>query len=100
MDSITLDQAQQIARQRLAEIAPEHHFVILLGGTKELSFGWVFQYVPQRFAETHNPSDLVPGFGPLVVTHERTARFLPSSVPPDVAVENYRLQWEQSHPGP
>ena len=100
MDSITLDQAREIAQHRVAEIAPEHRFEILPSQTEEFSFGWVFRYVPRRYQDTRNPSDLVPGFGPLVVNRDRTATFLPSGLPPDVAVENYRLRWEQSHPRP
>jgi hypothetical protein len=100
MDTITLEQAQRVARQRLDEVAPQHQFVIMGEKTKQFSFGWVFYFAPKKFFETRSPSDLVPGYGPLVVDKDRTAQFLPSSIPPEVAIENHRREWEAAHPSP
>ena len=100
MDTITLEQAQRIALRQLVEIAPERALVILADRTTEYSFGWVFSFVPEKFLKSQNPSDLVLGLGPLVVNRDRTAAFLPSSVPPEIAIENHRREWEASHPKP
>lgn len=80
-------QATQIAEQALAALAPAHRFVIVPEQTLERDFGWVFFYVPQRFAQSRDPRDLVPGNGPLVVyrANGRT-EYLPSAVPPQAAI--------------
>lgn len=79
--------ALPIADNALRELDAAHEFVILPTETIECSFGWVFFYVPQRFRQSGNPSDLVPGNGPLVVYRESgRTEYLSSSVPPAKAI--------------
>lgn len=83
---VDLVQATRIAEQALATTAPSHHFVILADQTVQRDFGWVFFYAPQRYLQTRDPKDLVPGNGPLVVYRSGRTEYLPTSVPAPAAI--------------
>lgn len=87
-------QAESIATRVMHDSKPEANFVILSGQTLERDFGWVFFFTTRRYQETQDPGDLVPGAGPIVVLRKTgTATFLPTSVPPPVAIDRFEAQW-------
>lgn len=88
---VTRERALEIARKKLAEAKPEASFVVLEKKTVEKPFGWVFFYEPKAAAT--DPMAAVPGAGPLVVHRDGTTTFLSSSVPPNVAIEEYEKAW-------
>jgi hypothetical protein len=98
MTSIDVNQAAAIAAREIKDVGPTHDFVILDDKTEEHPFGWVFFYVPRRYLETRNPNDLVPGNGPLVVERDGRTTFLPTSVPPPVAIAEYERGWRTRAP--
>lgn len=82
-----VDAARAIAYDALQELDADREFVILPEETIERPFGWIFFYVPLRFQQSGNPSDLVPGAGPLVVYRSSgRTEYLSSSVPPEKAI--------------
>ncbi len=98
MDTFGLEQARQLAEQRLASDT-KHDFVI--SETSEHEFGWVFIYVPRKFVETGNTKYLVPGANPLVVNRDGKVETLSNSMTDtDIAIANYLKKWRQLHPKP
>jgi hypothetical protein len=96
-EAITKERALGIARKALSELKPGTEFVIHEDRTVEKEFGWAFIFSPRKFLESGDPKTLVPGAGPLVV--ERLGggtQFLPTSVPPDKAVEEYERRWREA----
>ncbi len=89
---VTKERALEIARKKLAETKPEAAFEILEKRTVEKPFGWVFFYQPRAAAT--EPAAVVPGAGPLVVHRaDGSTTFLSTSVPPQVAIEEYEKAW-------
>ncbi len=88
--SITAEYARELAEQSLASRAQS--FVI--ADTKEYPFGWVFIYTSKRYAQTKNPSDMVPGTAPLIITRDGKTVQTSSSVPPDVAIETFAKDYK------
>ncbi|HET9314496.1 MAG TPA: YrhB domain-containing protein [Vicinamibacteria bacterium] len=94
---VTKEQALAIARKKLAETKPEASFEVLEKKTIEKRFGWVFFYQPRAAAT--DPKAVVPGAGPLVVHRaDGSTTFLSSSVPPQVAIEEYEKAWARRKP--
>ena len=96
--NVSKDQALAIAQKVLAE-DKIHDLVILKDKTVERPFGWVFFYVTRRYAETGDKQYLLPGTAPLVVLRaDGATEYLPTSIPPDRAIEIYEKRWlERSH---
>lgn len=95
---ITQLEARAIASGAVHHQNPSAGFVILDDKTVDRDFGWVFSYVPQRYLETRDPGDLLPGYGPLVVLRENGAIvFLPTSVAPARAIEEFERHWRSQH---
>jgi hypothetical protein len=96
MATITKDQATESARRALVDLGSKHELVLQEDRTVEKDFGWVFFPIARRYLETKNRGDLVPGIGPIAV--DRTsgaATFLPTSVSPSFAIEEYERQWRE-----
>jgi hypothetical protein len=87
-EKINFDQATSIARRELTR-DPQHSFVLLMDQVKEYPFGWIFQYAPKRFLETHNPNDAVPGTGPIVVNRDGSVERLSTSGHPSAVINEY-----------
>jgi hypothetical protein len=93
--SVTRRQALEIARRELAR-DPANGFVIDEAKTLQKEFGWVFFYSPRAYLKSHDPKDLVPGSGPLVVERAGGATtYLSSSVPPEQALEEFEKEWRR-----
>lgn len=91
---LTRQEAQAIAAKILYDSRPSAEYVILTGETLERDFGWVFFYAPRQYLDTKNPNDLIPGAGPLVVLRkDGSTRYLPTSVPPVPAVDEFERRW-------
>jgi hypothetical protein len=89
---VTRDEALAIARKAVAAVNPAAGFVVVEKATIEKPFGWVFFYEPKAAAT--DPRAVVPGAGPLVVhRHDGSTTYLSSSVPPNVAIEEYEKVW-------
>lgn len=84
------------AQEHLSKKDSSKQFVLHLNETREYEFGWVFFYTTKRFIETENPDYLVPGSGPFVVARTGDTVDLSSSMPPEDAIEAYRLSWKES----
>lgn len=100
-EAITRERAFEIAREALLELGPDDHFTIYEDRVLEREFGWVFLYDPKAYLETGDMRTLVPGCGPLVVMRAGGAtEYLTTSVPPEVAVEEFEKAWRKGeHPG-
>jgi hypothetical protein len=95
-DTITKQQAVEIATKALAEFGADVPFVIHEDRTVERDFGWVFLYSPKAFLETGDPRHLYPGAGPLVVFRaDGATEFLTTSVPPEVAIDEFEKAWRK-----
>ena len=93
----TLEQAE--AAFTKAVIAPaKHDFVLLTEKTLTKDFGWVFFYTTRAYIETHDPSMLVPGVGPVAVTHNGDVVTLSTSVPPTASIATFETAWKNAHP--
>ena len=94
---VSLAQARESAIRAIAALGQKHDFVILDAQTTERPFGWVFFYTTRKYTETNDPRFLVPGTAPIVV-HRAGGRVaqLPSSSPPQLAIEQYEAQFEKS----
>ena len=98
--SLTRQQALEVAKKTLAEQPHGDEYVIQEGNTVERPFGWVFFYDTRKYIETKDPAYIRPGNGPLVVERSGGATaFLPTSVPPNVAIEEYEKRWLQRQKG-
>ncbi len=65
---IDLEQAERKALDFIAkEFGKEHEYVLLQDATRHESFGWVFFYTTAKYAETGDPSYLVPGNAPVII---------------------------------
>jgi hypothetical protein len=97
MSNITSkQQATEVARKALVEFADDVPFVIHDERTQEREFGWVFLYSPKAFVESGDPRHLYPGAGPLVVLRDEGAtEFLTTSVPPEVAIDEFEKAWRK-----
>ena len=91
--NVSKDQALAIAQKVLAE-DKTHDLVILKDKTVERPFGWVFFYTTRQYAETGDKQYLLPGTAPLVVLRADGATdYLPTSIPPNRAIEIYENRW-------
>jgi hypothetical protein len=89
--------ALRLARAAVAEFSDQHRFVIVEDRTVERPFGWVFFYLPERYLRTRDPGDLVPGVAPFVVHRsDGSIAELPSSLPPERAIELYEQRWRDA----
>jgi hypothetical protein len=95
MSEITVEQAYAIAQQEIAKSA--HRFVILTDRTEEHPFGWVFSYAPAAYLQSRNPTDLVPGVGPLVVERNGKITYLSTAVTPRLAINAFLEKWRKQH---
>ena len=95
MDITTALQAETLVIEHVLNQSP-HHFVVVREATQERSFGWVVSYTTQAYLRSHNPRDVVPGTGPVVVTRKGRIIPLTSSLPPGVAIEEFERNWKPS----
>ena len=80
-------------------IAPGHEFVELPKQSAEHWFGWVVFVVPQKYLQTGDAGELVPGISAFVVEHHpRQIIALPSSVPFERALAEYERRKKQAAP--
>ena len=95
---LTREQATARAKQALADLHSKHDFVLQEALTQERVFGWAFFYTTRPYLTSHDPKDLVPGTGPLIVegtTGETT--FLTTSAPPKVVIDVWEREWRAKH---
>lgn len=93
----TLEQAE-IAFAKAVIEPSKHDFVLLSEKTLVKDFGWVFFYTTRAYSKTRDPSKLVPGVGPVVVTHNGDVVELSTSVPPAASIAAYETAWKNAHP--
>ena len=86
----------QIFLQREILSKSSHDFVIIDRNTIEKDYGWIFFYTTRRYLETSNPSFLVPGTAPMVVTRAGEIARLSSSVPPPQAIAMFEAEWRRA----
>jgi len=97
MRKIERAQAVEIANREIAEMGPEHDFVIRPDATEERDFGWVFFYAPRRYLETGDKKYLTPGNGPLLVLADGTVEYLTTSMAPAAAIDAYEASWIEAN---
>lgn len=73
-----------------------HDFVIMTERTQERDFGWVVFYTTRQFAESGNPSHLVPGVGPVAVTRPGEVVPLATSLSPAAAIAVFETEWRKA----
>ena len=97
MPEITRETAAEIARSTLQSLdtASDHMMVLLDDRTIERPFGWVFFYVPKRFAETRDPMYLVPGNAPLIVDRRDGSTHFTGTAE---SIGTYIAEYEKAHP--
>jgi hypothetical protein len=62
----------------------------------EEAFGWVFFYTSQKFMETQDLKDLLPGKGPAIVERESGAvQFLGTEKRPEIFIREYQERWNK-----
>ena len=96
---LTLATATDHARQAVADLHSKHDFILQEDQTQTREFGWVFYYNTRAYLKSHNPNDMVPGVGPLIV-EKATGKvtFVSTSAPPKIAVEAWEQEWRrQTH---
>lgn len=87
---ISRERATEIVLEAISKLKPGTTFVLVEDRTIEKDWGWVFQYGTPEYLETRDVRFLVPGTGPVAVERANGAlAFLPTSVPPDVALAEY-----------
>ncbi len=72
---ITSDKARLIAEEKIQNGSPEHKMIII--STEQRADGWLFQYVPEKYLQTKNNDDLVPGNVPLLVHKDGSIEYIP-----------------------
>lgn len=98
---ITREQADAIGRQAISGLKEGTEFVLYDEDAIEKDWGWVLFFGTQAYRETGNPSDIVPGTGPLVVEKETgDFSFLSTSVPPEIAIAEYERRRDEGLPPP
>lgn len=96
MGTVEQQRALDIAKKQVLDLKSRHELVIQEEKTIERDFGWVFFVTTKKYLETKSPGDLVPGIGPLVVERDTGgSKFLSTSVPPSLAIEEYERQWRE-----
>ncbi|WP_042777564.1 YrhB domain-containing protein [Sinorhizobium fredii] len=88
-------EAEDILRTRFLRDL-KHDFIVQTDRTQEREFGWVLFYTTRRFAETGDPSSLVPGVGPVVVMRDGKIVPLTTSAPPKLAIATFETEWRKS----
>lgn len=89
----TVDAEALVATKFLA--GSRHDFIVLTTKTQEHEFGWVVFYTTRQFSESGNPSHLVPGVGPVVVTRDGEVLPLATSLPPATAISVFEAEWRK-----
>jgi hypothetical protein len=96
MDVSNKDQAEALVTEQVLARS-EHDFTILHDLTEVRDFGWVVFYTTRRFLETHDPSPLVPGTGPVAVTRDGNVVPLTTSVPPQQSIARFEAEWRKTN---
>ena len=97
--ALTSVDAVRVAVHDANMIAPGHEFVELPKRSAEHWFGWVVIVVPQKYLQTGDERELVPGVSAFVVEdHPRKITPLPSSVPFDRALAEYERRKKEAAP--
>jgi len=92
---LTRDEALAIARRAVAAEPNGDELVVLEDQTLERSFGWVFFYQTEPYLRTRDIRFMRPGIAPFVVDRfDGTVTFLTSSLPPDVAIDDFERDWK------
>ncbi|GAB3353495.1 YrhB domain-containing protein [Lysobacter tyrosinilyticus] len=88
MTTIDFDTAQALAKRRIDEISQESgvEMELVFDRTREVEQGWVFFYNSTQFLRTKDPSWMLAGNGPLLVTRFGTLQELPSHIPWEEAI--------------
>lgn len=99
---ITRERAAEIAREAISGLKKGTTFVLFEEHTVEKDWGWVFAFNTDKYRASGKPQDIVPGTGPLVVEKaDGSYSFLSTSVPPQVAINEYeRRRAEGAAPPP
>ncbi|HXN50546.1 MAG TPA: YrhB domain-containing protein [Candidatus Acidoferrum sp.] len=93
-ETLSKERATEIARKTIDDLKATNPLVILEDKTLEKDFGWVFFYTTKKYQETRDKKYLMPGNSPLIVDRfDGSTHFLPSSLPPGRAVEEYQKAW-------
>lgn len=96
---LTSTDAIRVAVHYANTLAPGHEFVEAPEKATQHWFGWVVFVAPQKYLQTGDPGELVPGISAFVVEHQpRQIVPLPSSVPFDRALAEYERRKKETMP--
>jgi hypothetical protein len=87
--TVSLEQASAIAQEAIVKNNPNEELVIQTEKTIQKEYGWIFFYTTKKYLETRDPKYLIPGNGPIIVTHDGSTKFLTASISPDQAIQEY-----------
>lgn len=87
---MTRIEAKALAERLIA--GSEHKLVIT--AERELASGWVFYIAPQRYVESGDWRDAVPGLGPVYVGRDGQVRRV-STVDPEGIIERLEAEWRK-----
>jgi hypothetical protein len=94
--AMTYEQAKAIAQKHIRDFGEQYDYVLQDKLMIERPFGWVFFYAPGKYLHTGDPAYLRPGNGPFVVLRANGEVVgLPSSLPPEKAVEMFEVDWNE-----
>lgn len=86
-DSLSKEQAREIAQTYITSLDGANNFVIIKDQTEAIALGWMFSYNSRAFARSKNIQDAIPGLGPLLVDKDGGTHQLPSLGPTQEIVQ-------------
>lgn len=96
---LTSTDATRVAVHYANTLAPGHEFVEAKEKAVQHWFGWVVFVAPQKYLQTGDPGELVPGISAFVVEHQpRQIVSLPSSIPFERALAEYERRKKATMP--
>lgn len=93
-DTITQEQARELARKECCGFPNTKDFVLNDVATTEHNFGWVFYYATKKYLETKDPRDSIPGTAPIIVKKDGSVVRLSSSSDPQQQIAQYERGYE------
>jgi hypothetical protein len=92
MAEISLETAIDIAGQLVEQLASAagDTYELLSEETRDIGRGWLFFFNSADFVRSRNPVDSLAGNGPLLVLRDGQVHQLPSSIPWEEALSQYR----------
>lgn len=90
---LTLSEAQDMARKRLADVVPPSVDLVFLDDSSIAKpYGWILFYSSRQFVETGDINFALGGNGPVVVEHDGRVHLLTSAVPPEESVAAFERE--------